>query len=316
MTKRAKSSVAYTDHASMSTEQCRFCRHFRRPQACRKVAGAISPAGWCELFTGNAERVLDPVRPNAGLTALYRSRILALVDEMTNSTEHWVVAQYRKHPPRVAKLAADAPTPAVQLRKAVRALARRWQSRFDEMAPKLAEWFSTAVSERSRRRLMNILREGGITVRMQMTATQRDLMAASIAENVSLIRSIPSRHFTEIEGMVMRSVSAGRDLEQLTRDLRRQFGVTRRRAELIARDQNNKTTAAFTRVRQMELGIDKAKWLHSHAGREPRPTHVKMDGKSYNVDVGMWDPAEGRYIHPGELINCRCVSRSIVRGFS
>lgn len=299
----------------MSQQQCKYCRHFRKPEGCSKVAGEIKPGGWCELWVGTNERTLRAVFPNAGLSALYRKRILTLVDEMNASVEYWLRACYRAHPPRVAKLAQDA-TPAELLRRAVRALAKRWQSRFDEMAPRLAEYFATAASERSRRQLKTILKDGGITVRMQVTPAQRDVLQASIAENVALIKSIPSQHFTAIEGMVMRSVSAGRDLQQLTKDLQKQFGVTRKRAAFIARDQNAKATAAFTRTRQMELGIKRAMWLHSHAGKQPRPTHVAMDGKTYDVNRGMWDKDEGAWVFPGQLISCRCVSRTIVPGFS
>jgi hypothetical protein len=41
-----------------------------------------------------------------------------------------------------------------------------------------------------------------------------------------------------------------------------------------------------------------------------------MNGKKYDVNKGMWDPAVNRYIFPGEEINCRCSSRSIIPGFS
>jgi SPP1 gp7 family putative phage head morphogenesis protein len=114
----------------------------------------------------------------------------------------------------------------------------------------------------------------------------------------------------------MRSVQSGRDLQQLARDLQREFGVTKRRAALIARDQNNKATAVFTRTRQLELGMTRAVWMHSHGGKEPRKTHLKMDGRGYDTRRGMWDPAESKYIFPGELINCRCVSKTIVPGVS
>jgi uncharacterized protein with gpF-like domain len=94
--------------------------------------------------------------------------------------------------------------------------------------------------------------------------------------------------------------------------------VTKRRAALIARDQNNKATAVFVRVRQKQAGIKKAMWLHSHGGKEPRKTHLANDGKLYDPQKGWFDPDPKvrRRIWPGELINCRCVSRSVVEGFS
>jgi uncharacterized protein with gpF-like domain len=148
----------------------------------------------------------------------------------------------------------------------------------------------------------------------------RDVLDATIEENVGLIRSIPEQFHTQVQGMVMRSVTAGRDLEQLSRELRERFGVTERRAAFIALDQNNKATAAFDRVRQLEAAGDDAEaiWLHSHAGMEPRPTHLANDGKRFKVSEGWFDPAPEvrRRIWPGELIRCRCRSRLVVKGFS
>ena len=70
----------------------------------------------------------------------------------------------------------------------------------------------------------------------------------------------------------------------------------------------------MTRARQVEVGITEAIWMHSHAGKEPRPTHVANDGKRYKVAEGWFDPDPRvrRHIVPGELINCRCTTRSIV----
>jgi SPP1 gp7 family putative phage head morphogenesis protein len=116
----------------------------------------------------------------------------------------------------------------------------------------------------------------------------------------------------------MRSVQTGRDLGQLTKDLQEQFGVTKRRAALIARDRNNKATASMTRVRQVQVGITEAIWVHSGGGKHPRPTHVKAgrDKQRYQVSEGWLDPAVGRNIFPGELVNCRCVSKPLITGLS
>jgi SPP1 gp7 family putative phage head morphogenesis protein len=254
------------------------------------------------------------IRPNAGLEATYRRSMTRLVDEMDKSVRYWVTACYRKNEPEVA-LAMDE-LPAQALLKAVRSLAKRWQKRFEAAAPKLAEWFAESSQTRSDAVLRKILRDGGFSVRWKMTKAMRDAMQATIGEQVGLIKSIPSQYFTQVEGMVMRSVAAGRDLAPLSRDLQKQYGVTKRRAALIARDQNNKATATLTRVRQIEANIPQATWLHSGGGREPRPTHVANSGKVYDVAKGWFDPAIKKWIWPGTEINCRCVSRPVVKGFS
>lgn len=116
----------------------------------------------------------------------------------------------------------------------------------------------------------------------------------------------------------MRGVQTGRDLAQITTDLQEQHGVTRRRAAFIARDQSNKATASLTRARQIEAGLTEAIWVHSGGGKEPRPSHLKAgrDKARYDIREGWYDPHEGKHILPGELINCRCVSRAVVKGFA
>lgn len=275
-------------------------------------------------------RTLRPVRPNAGVEADYRRKLDALIAEMNRSLVYWLTAAYRQNEPELAQDAPPPPdaggydpkpeprreSPAVAMRRRMRRLARQWQTRFDEAAPELAKYFATAAANRSDAALKGILKKAGFAVEFKMTRPMNDVLQATIGENVSLIRSIASQHLTQVEGIVLRSVQQGRDLGGLTKALEEQFGVTRRRAALIARTQNDMATAAIQRVRQTELGITEAIWLHSAGGREPRPTHVANSGKKYTIADGWVDPAVGKAIWPGTEINCRCVARPVVPGFS
>ena len=185
------------------------------------------------------------------------------------------------------------------------------------MAERLAEYFAKSVADRSSANLRQILKDGGWTVDFKMTAAMRDIRDATVHANVQLIKSIPQQYLAQVEGIVMRGVQTGRDLGQVSQELQEQFGVSKRRAAFIARDQNQKASAAFTRARQIEIGIDEAVLVHSGAGKHPRPSHVKAGREKmrYNVKQGWFDPHEKKYIMPGELISCRCVGRSVVKGF-
>lgn len=253
----------------------------------------------------------------------YRRRLQRLVDEMNDSFVYWIRATYRANPPAIAAgdapaIALDEASAASQLRIAVNKMRRRWLSRFDEAADDLAKYFAKAAHKRSDAALRSILRRGGFSVKFKMTPAMSDIMKATIAEQVGLIKSIPQQYLTNVQGAVMRSVQLGGDLGSLTKQLQKQYGVTQRRAALIARDQNMKATASMTRARQVELGITQAVWMHSHGGKEPRPTHLANDGKRYDPAKGWYDPDPKvrRYIFPGELINCRCSSGSVIKGFS
>jgi uncharacterized protein with gpF-like domain len=240
-----------------------------------------------------------------------------LIEEMSRSVTYWLQACYRANNPEVALLAQDE-LPATALRRAVNRLKRRWQRRFNQLALDLAAYFAQETAKRSDAALRRSLAKGGMTVEFKMTAAMRDSLNAIVEENVGLIRSIPSRYFEEIGGAVMRSVAAGRDMGPLAETLQTQFGVAKRRAALISRDQNNKATANLQRIRSMEVGIREAVWVHSAGGKVPRPSHVKAgrDKVRFDLSTGWWDPVEEDWVFPGSLINCRCVSRPVVAGFN
>lgn len=262
------------------------------------------------------ELLLRPVRPSAAVAAAYQKALLRLVDEMGKSTIWFVEAAYKGTPPELAmdELSSEA------MRKAIANLTKRWYKRFDTASEKLAKYFAKAASSRSDAALRKILKDGGFTIDWKMTRPQRDALNAVVNENVSLIKSIPRQHFQRVEGYVMRSVQTGRDMKQLADDLQKSFKITRKRAVIIARDQNNKATGALQRVRQIEIAGDDAEavWHHSGGGRTPRRTHAKAGREKarFKVKEGWYDEDEGRKVIPGELINCRCFSRLVVKGFS
>jgi SPP1 gp7 family putative phage head morphogenesis protein len=257
---------------------------------------------------------LRPLHPNLGLSLAYRKKLDKLIAEMNASVDYWIKSTYRNNLP--ATMAFDDILPANALKRAIALLRKRWLRNFDRAAPKLAKYFATAVQNRSDKALAKILRDGGFSVKFQMSQAMKDVVHATTTENVGLIKSIASQHLTEVEGLVMRSVSRGRDLGYLSKELQKRYGVTTRRAALIAKTQNNMATSAMHRVRQEELGITQAKWRHSGGGKHPRPTHVANNNKLYDIKQGWYDPHEKRYIWPGELINCRCQSISVIPGFS
>lgn len=258
------------------------------------------------------EIVLRPLHPNAGLTAAYRTKLEKLIDEMDASVTYWVRVRYKNNEP----LAMDEAMPSNALIRTIRALAKRWQKQFDLAAWDLADYFSGAVMKRTDAALAKILRDAGFSVKFKMTKPMLDIFNATRAANVSLIKSIPAQYLKNVEGAVMRSVQAGRDLGQLSSFLEKNYGVTKKRAAFIARSQNNLASGSMNRARQVDLGITKAKWRHSGAGKHPRPTHVANNGKLYDVKKGWFDPHEKKWILPGELPNCRCVSISVIPGFS
>jgi len=256
-----------------------------------------------------AKGEMRPTRPSAALRIAYQRQIERLIDEMHRSTLYWVRATYRA---REGEIARDA-SPAAELAEQLARRAAKWRRMFAERAPDLASKFVERIDKYATTATQQAaVQMTGMAVSVKDTLISNTVLQASIQENVSLIRSIQSEYATEVEGLVMRSVTAGRDLKSLTDELQARYGVTKRRAKLIANDQNNKATAQMARVRQQSMGITKARWLHVGGGKNPRHSHVEANGKIFELSKGL--KIDGKYIFPGELINCGCVGAPLIPG--
>lgn len=200
------------------------------------------------------------------------------------------------------------------LRAALRRLFRYWFARLESIAPEMASNFLNRSMSHTDKAFQAAMREAGFTVRFRHTQATQRAFDASLSGNVGLIRSIGQQYLHRVEETVWRSVNSGYDVAQLSKELRKDFGVSERRAAFIARDQTNKAKAVIEKARRQELGITEAIWMHSHAGKEPRPSHVAANGKRFDVAKGMY--LDGKWVQPGEEINCRCSSRAVIKGWS
>lgn len=119
--------------------------------------------------------------------------------------------------------------------------------------------------------------------------------------NVALIRNLGPAHAAQVEALVADAWTNGRTTEWLQKQLVQRLGVTRRRGELIARDQVGKLNGQLTMVRQSTYGITHYRWMTSMDERV-RQQHADRHGERF-----AWasPPDDG---HPGMPIQCRCVA--------
>lgn len=268
-----------------------------------------------------------PVPANAGVQAAYRKKLLAMLEELTRSYERWVPAAVRRNPPRLAqdvaprlatdvapRLAQDAAphTPSQKADEALRKLKERWRKKIELWAPLIARAYSAHAFNTSQRAFEQALRDSGWAVKFKISPAMRDAYEAHIAQNISLIKSIPVHYHEQVERIVTQAYMNGQGVGEIVRELKKLYPAAAHRAELIARDQTFKANAVVNKARALELGITEAFWKHSHAGKEPREDHVRADGKRYKIAEGCY--ISGEYIQPGELINCRCMARVILPG--
>lgn len=217
----------------------------------------------------------------------------------------------------VKAMRAKPPSQSVLLQRAMNKWGTTWTKRLQVMSQTIARDFATKNRAATERSMKASFAKAGWTVKFKPNKAVTAAFDAVVGENVGLIKSIPERYLTDVQAQVWRSVMDGSDMKTLSEGLHEKYGIAWRRASLIAMDQNNKGKAAIERARRLEVGITQARWLHSHAGVEPRPSHEKAgrDRVVYDVAKGWWDPHEQKYIWPGTLVRCRCADMAVVPGF-
>ncbi len=254
------------------------------------------------------------VHPNAGIEAEYRRELEQLIHRMFSGLLEAVKAAWNSELPE-AIFAHDAPKKPPKIDLLTRAMNEwggLWVKRLDTLAEQMASQFANKNRNVTDKAIKRSFATAGLTIKFRPTQHMLDSYKAVVGENVGLIKSIPTEALKKVQGDVYRAITKGSDLASLSEKIRDTYGATYNRAALIARDQNNKAKAAFEAARRQQLGISEAIWQHSNGGAEPRPTHVALDGKRYTIAKGAWDSAVKQFIQPGELINCRCVSKAVI----
>lgn len=148
-------------------------------------------------------------------------------------------------------------------------------------------------------------RSVGISIKgKQSFKGEQDYIKSRIETNTTLIKNLKSQYIEELNIELKYSYEQGRPSSQLAKEIERRFGITKRRAKLIARNETKNTNSQLNKKQAMELGFGNPRWQTMMDGRE-RPEHAKHNGKEYQFGVGLPD-GDGGKEEPGDAINCRC----------
>lgn len=240
----------------------------------------------------------------------YRKKLAALIARMQKETQREILRAYQGEE---AQIAADA-VPANVLYRLARGLRDKYQKLFNKKARSLSLWFVNSVDRYTEVALKGALRhyqsekfqqelsDLGLLHDFKRTPALTNAVQSFVHENVNLIKSIPEKYFTEVEGMVMRGIRDGKPFNWVNDEMAKRYGITTRRAVMIARDQNHKATEQLNRTRQLGLGVKRGMWQHATGVKEPRHSHEQANGKIFDLDKGL--KVDGEFIFPGEKINC------------
>lgn len=257
------------------------------------------------------------LRYNAAVQDRYMKALVALVKQMTQQSEREALKLFKSETAEEF-FATDANITA-QAKKTTNMLAKKFEQLFSMKAKGLAETMVNQSDKASSAALHSSLKElsGGLSLGTRVfTGEMKTIMNAAIAENVVLIKSIAQEYQKNIQGAVMRSITIGQGLEDLVQFFQKQEGITIRRARNIALDQTRKAYNSLNAGKMQKLGVTEYEWIHSGGGQHPRKIHMELDGQIFSLtdyDKMAIIDEDGTRGKPGDLINCACTIRPIIR---
>lgn len=249
-----------------------------------------------------------PLAPNAAVEMRYQKQIDSLIRQMTAETEKAIRKLFDGS--AAEEYFAQDESIASQAKRLTNKLMAKFDDLFARASVPMAEGMATASDAASSAAVHSSLQQlsGGLSLPTSaITAPMKEVLKATITENVGLIKSIPQKYLTQVQGAVMRSITTGNGMADLVPFLKKQKGITERRARMIAKNETTKAFAALSRERLKKLGVKKYRWLHTAGSNEPRKLHQEMSGNIYSWDdPPIIDKKTGERGHPSQLISCRC----------
>jgi len=188
---------------------------------------------------------------------------------------------------------------------------------FKIFAERIANNFITDINTYNIQKMSKQFGSFGIDI-MTNEKNVTDFLQASIAINVQLITSIKSQYLDRVESLVLNNMRLGLRPSSIESQLQEQFGITKSRAKMIARDQTSKAANGLAQKRMKASGIEFFQWITSKDERV-RSSHRSIANKftKHGPGIYRWDDLplsdNGVHIAPGDDYQCRCIARPVLQ---
>ncbi len=219
------------------------------------------------------------------IASKYAASLSLLVRDMVRDY-YSVVKIYAKKKSQM-KIAGDAESwLSTDVEKRLKSLDKKWQDAFDKYADTQSKKVIEKVLKQTDLQLKETLK-GYLAENMYVLVGQsvptplKQTLKIHTIENAALIKSIPAQFAERISGVVYRAITGESPINDVKRDLNKYGKMSMRRAKLVAGDQTRKAFTDIAVKRLEQVGVKKAKWLHTGAGKTFRDYHHrKWDGVS------------------------------------
>ena len=272
-------------------------------------------------------KALRALESNRGLAIAAGKRIRAIVNQFEKAYKREALKIAAKYCKNEVQDAAISVVPS-ELEIALAALAAKQSMGLGSNAKQVSRWYCRQLLRNISADQKRALKKAGIStawlkqkwtvqiVRGQYVAPS---VAAKIPEqveaNAALITKLCERSAQKVQNAIAEGISKGYNLSRLTEKINGLENMDEARAARVALDQSCKLNQFIQVENSKALGVKEGIWVHVPGQYESRASHMKMNGKKFDLEKGMYDPDVEDYIQPGELPYCRCCFKAILPGF-
>ncbi|MDB5448411.1 MAG: putative head morphosis protein [Phenylobacterium sp.] len=188
---------------------------------------------------------------------------------------------------------------------------QRYSRTIEPWARSVASRMLADVAARDRKAWKAVSAEMGRLLHEEIAnAPTGQLMQQRLADQVSLITSLPPEAAARVHTLTLEGITLGRRAADIATEIGRSGEVSASRAMTIARTEVGRTATELTAVRAQAVGSTMFVW-RTAGDADVRASHRALNGRAFRWD----DPPEcdpGHHALPGAIWNCRCIPEPIL----
>lgn len=272
-------------------------------------------------------KALRALESNRGLAIAAGKRIRAIVNQFEKAYKKEALKIAAKYVKNEVQDAAISVVPS-KLEIALAALAAKQSMGMGSNAKQVSRWYCRQLLRNISADQKRALKKAGISTawlkqKWTVQIVRGQYVAPSVAKklpeqveaNAALITKLCERSAQKVQNAIAEGISKGYNLSRLTEKINSLENMDEARAARVALDQSCKLNQFIQVENSKALGVKEGIWVHVPGQYESRASHMKMNGKKFDLEKGMYDPDVEDYIQPGELPYCRCCFKAILPGF-
>jgi len=139
---------------------------------------------------------------------------------------------------------------------------------------------------------------------------EREFINEVVKDSLLYIESILLDQHKELSRILSDAVIYGKTIPQIKKDIQNIADITAKRAETIAITQTAKANSHLAQSKLKSFGVVNVIWS-SAKDKRVRKCHLARDGKKYPIAKGCYSSCDGKTIHTGFEVRCRCAMIAI-----